>query len=132
MFDLLLTALVVVLTFFLRLEANQVYIDYPLTIGWMVLVSLLLKPLIYRRFGLYQRFWAYASMREALTITLAVTAASIAVTIMMFALLAMFLSMEQHNHIVPTEDYLIIGVFAVFFLGILVWYLRSLLPASAG
>lgn len=51
---------------------------------------------------------------------------------MMFALLAMFLSMEQHDHTVPTEDYLIIGAFAAIFLGILAWYLRSLSPDSAG
>ena len=87
--DLVLIALVLVLSFLLRLEAVAVYLDYLPTIGLMLLVAYVVKPLIYRRFGLYQRFWAYASLREALTITLAVTVASLIVGIVMFSLFAL-------------------------------------------
>jgi FlaA1/EpsC-like NDP-sugar epimerase len=34
----------------------------------MIVAALLVKPFVYWRFGLYRRFWAYASMKEALII----------------------------------------------------------------
>ena len=71
--DIIMIALVTVFSYLLRLEAVAVYLDFIPTIGVMLLVAYLVKPLVYRKFGLYQRFWAYASAREALTITLAVS-----------------------------------------------------------
>ena len=77
--DLGLITLSVILSFFFRLELSQVYYDYLPTIAWMLGVSLILKPLIFHRFGLYRRFWAYASTREAVMITLAVSLSSVLV-----------------------------------------------------
>jgi FlaA1/EpsC-like NDP-sugar epimerase len=84
--DLLLIFISVVLSFLLRLEFLQVIYDYLINVGIMLLLALLLKPLIYRWFGLYQRFWAYASAREMVTITLAVTTASVVVGGIMYLL----------------------------------------------
>ncbi len=84
--DLALICISVVSSFLLRLEALQVYYDYMLNVGVMLLTALLFKPLIYRWFGLYQRFWAYASARELVTITLAVSTASAVVGGVMYLL----------------------------------------------
>ncbi|MFN2146582.1 MAG: polysaccharide biosynthesis protein, partial [Anaerolineales bacterium] len=70
--DLILIAFSVLLSFMLRLETYQVFVDYLFTMLVMMGIALLVKPLIYRRFGLYQRFWVYASVRELVTIMLAV------------------------------------------------------------
>ncbi len=85
--DLLLIALAAVLSFVLRLELNQIWLDYRLTVLWMVLAALVIKPLVYRRFRLYQRFWAYASAREALIITMAVTTTGLLLTVVMYIFL---------------------------------------------
>jgi FlaA1/EpsC-like NDP-sugar epimerase len=76
----------VVLSYLLRLEFLQVMSAYLFNVGVMLLIALPLKPLIYHWFGLYQRFWAYASAREMVTITLAVTTASAVVGGIMYLL----------------------------------------------
>lgn len=84
--DIIFIALVTVLSYLLRLEAVAVYLDYLPTIGVMLVIAYLVKPLVYRKFGLYQRFWVYASAGDALTITLAVTVAWLITGIAMFSL----------------------------------------------
>ncbi|MBI3160777.1 MAG: polysaccharide biosynthesis protein [Chloroflexi bacterium] len=84
--DLALIAFSVVAAFIIRLDLSQFYIDYIPTTLWMLAVALLIKPLVYRRFGLYQRFWAYASTPELRLIALAATAASFLVGVVMFSL----------------------------------------------
>ncbi len=78
-FDILLITLSVLLSFLLRLETRQAFVDYGLTMLVMLGLSLIVKPLVYRRFGLYRRFWEYASMRELVMIAQAVTVASVIV-----------------------------------------------------
>lgn len=84
--DLALIALGVVAAFIIRLDLTQFYIDYIPTTLWMVAVSLLIKPLVYRRFGLYRRFWVYASTPELRLIALAASVASLLVGAVMFGL----------------------------------------------
>jgi FlaA1/EpsC-like NDP-sugar epimerase len=82
--DLILIGFSVLLSFMLRLEARQTFEDYGLTLLVMLGISLVVKPIVYRQFGLYQRFWVYASVRELVTITMAVTAASLVVGGLMY------------------------------------------------
>jgi FlaA1/EpsC-like NDP-sugar epimerase len=77
--DLGLIVLSVALSFLIRLSLFQVQYDYPVTLAVMLVTALLVKPLVYRKFGLYQHFWMYASVRELTTITQAVTVASLIV-----------------------------------------------------
>jgi FlaA1/EpsC-like NDP-sugar epimerase len=55
----------------------------------MLVVALLVKPVVYYQFGLYRRLWEYASIRELKLIAIAVTTASILVTVivLIFSLL---------------------------------------------
>jgi len=85
-FDLILIVFSVLLSFLLRLEVTQAFIDYGLTMLVMLGIALIIKPLIYRRFGLYHRFWIYASVRELVTITIAVTVASVLLAGLMYLL----------------------------------------------
>ncbi|MEX2162050.1 MAG: nucleoside-diphosphate sugar epimerase/dehydratase [Anaerolineales bacterium] len=75
--DLVLVAFSVLASFILRLNLEQFFLDYLPAFFWMLLASLLIKPLIYQRFGLYQRVWAYASMAEMKIIVQAVSLASL-------------------------------------------------------
>ncbi|MEJ2487670.1 MAG: nucleoside-diphosphate sugar epimerase/dehydratase [Anaerolineales bacterium] len=85
-FDLVLIVFSVLLSFLLRLEVTQAFVDYGTTMLVMLGMALIIKPIIYRRFGLYQRFWIYASVRELVTITAAVTTASVLLGGLMFLL----------------------------------------------
>ena len=84
--DVILVALSVVASFFLRLNLEQFFLDYLPAFFWMLLVALLVKPLVYRRFGLYQRVWAYASIAEMKLIIIAVSVASLIVAVVIYSL----------------------------------------------
>lgn len=87
--DLVLIVLSVVLSFVLRLSVNQVINDYYFTLLVMLGLALAVKPLIYRAFGLYRRFWVYASTGELAMIARAVTVASLIVGGVMYLLFAL-------------------------------------------
>ncbi|MBT3240368.1 MAG: polysaccharide biosynthesis protein [Chloroflexi bacterium] len=87
--DLILIVITIFLSFLIRLEFLQVLRDYIPTILWMIALSFLIKPFIYRKFGLYQRFWIYASSREALIVTLGAILAAIIVGLVMLGLQAL-------------------------------------------
>jgi len=55
---------------------------------WMIVVSLLIKTMVYYLFGLYRRVWMYASVREVKLIVTAVTTASGIVSLVMMALVS--------------------------------------------
>lgn len=86
--DLALIVASVLGAFILRLNLEQFFLDYIPTFLWILLVALIVKPIVYRRSGLYQRVWTYASMEEMKLIVRAVTIASTVVTAIIFALFA--------------------------------------------
>jgi FlaA1/EpsC-like NDP-sugar epimerase len=104
--DLGLIFLSVVLSFVIRLSLFQVQYDYPLTLTVMLITALLVKPLVYHRFGLYQHFWMYASVRELTMITRAVTVASLIVGGVQY-LLNYFGIFEYFARSVPIIDWMI-------------------------
>ncbi|OGN73863.1 MAG: hypothetical protein A2X25_03770 [Chloroflexi bacterium GWB2_49_20] len=73
--DLLLTIATIFISFALRLEGSFFFFYLPVAY-WMIGISLVVKPIIYSFFGLYRRLWAYASTRELILISYAVTIAS--------------------------------------------------------
>jgi FlaA1/EpsC-like NDP-sugar epimerase len=81
--DLILIGGSVIASFALRLNVEQFFLDYLPAMFTMALVALIIKPLIYRRLGLYRRVWAYASVDEMKLIIRAVTLASAAVALIM-------------------------------------------------
>ena len=77
----------VVFSYMLRFEFDMEQMElYLPSAYWMLGICLVLKPLIYIRFGLYSHLWAYASVDELRLIALAVAAASGTVTLIMLVL----------------------------------------------
>ncbi|HNB54684.1 MAG TPA: polysaccharide biosynthesis protein, partial [Anaerolineales bacterium] len=66
-------------SFVLRLEFGFLFREYLPQAYWMALIAIIVKPIVYYRFGLYRRLWAYASTRELKLIFFASTMASIVV-----------------------------------------------------
>ena len=75
--DLFLIVVCVLGSFVLRLSLGLRLLDFALQISVMAGAALLIKPLIYHRFGLYRRLWVYASIEELKLIIVAVTTASV-------------------------------------------------------
>lgn len=68
-------------SFVLRLNLGARLADFVFQILVMIGISLVIKPIVYYQFGLYRRIWAYASIQELKIIVLAVTTASILVSV---------------------------------------------------
>jgi FlaA1/EpsC-like NDP-sugar epimerase len=55
---------------------------------WLIGISLIIKPLVYYSFGLYRRMWIYASTKELKLIVVAVSTASVIVSLVIILLRA--------------------------------------------
>lgn len=84
--DLLLIVLCIFGSYALRLELGTLFVYYLPSAYFMIVVSLIIKPLIYHYFGLYRRMWVYASIQELKVILFAVTIASALVAATMISL----------------------------------------------
>lgn len=79
--DFLLIVTSVLTSFALRLDVGPAFSSYLPSAWMMVLVALVVKPLVYYVFGLYRRYWVYASIRELQLIAMATATASMVVTL---------------------------------------------------
>jgi FlaA1/EpsC-like NDP-sugar epimerase len=79
--DIFLIAVAVFASFALRFEFGALFWFYLPQAWRMVVLAILIKPVVYYFFGLYRRLWAYASIRELMLIVVAVTTASIFLSI---------------------------------------------------
>jgi FlaA1/EpsC-like NDP-sugar epimerase len=77
--DVFLIITAVLASFALRLDVGPVFTFYLPSAIQMVIIAVILKPAIYYLFGLYRRYWVYASVRELRLIFIATTTASAAV-----------------------------------------------------
>ncbi len=85
--DAALTLLSVLGSFALRLNLGEIPFYFPAALLMMV-VAIVVKLPVYYFFGLYRRWWAYASVNELKLIAAAVSAASLLTGSVMLALLA--------------------------------------------
>ena len=79
--DLFLIVAAVLGSFVLRLNLGPLLLAYLDQMSVMLALALIIKPVIYYAFGLYRRLWIYASIQEMQVIALAVTTASILLSI---------------------------------------------------
>ena len=77
--DLILISTSVLASFALRLELGALFIEFVPQALLMMTLALIVKPIIYFLFGLYRRYWVYASTRELLLVASATSTASIVV-----------------------------------------------------
>jgi FlaA1/EpsC-like NDP-sugar epimerase len=87
--DIFLIITAVLASFALRLDVGPVFTFYLPSALQMIAIAIVLKPAIYYLFGLYRRYWVYASVRELRLIFIATTTASAAVGLMVVLMRAL-------------------------------------------
>src|SRR5438094_4138722 len=81
-----------ILVFDLLLILVAVFCAFALRLGWFfdgnlrgfelfAIAALFVKPPVFFAFGMYREYWRYASVRELVAVVLAVSAASVALTV---------------------------------------------------
>ena len=86
--DLLLIVVAALGSFALRTDLGPLFVYYLPQAYWLIGVSLIVKPLVYYGFGLYRRIWVYASVHELKLIVVAVSMASVIVSLIIVTLRA--------------------------------------------
>ena len=104
--DLLLIIVCVLGSFVLRVPLGARLYDFRYQILTMLGVALIIKPLVYYQFGLYRRIWAYASIRELKLIAIAVTTASIIVSVIV-SLLSTLMMTKDFSRLVLVIDWML-------------------------
>jgi FlaA1/EpsC-like NDP-sugar epimerase len=87
--DIFLVITAVLASFALRLDVGPVFSFYLPSALQMVAIAIILKPSIYYLFGMYRRYWVYASVRELRLIFIATITASAAVGLTVVVVRAM-------------------------------------------
>lgn len=86
--DLFLILVAALGSFALRTDLGPLFSFYLPQALWLIVVALLIKPPVFYFFGLYRRMWAYASIQELRIIVIAVTTASVIVSLVLVLLRA--------------------------------------------
>ncbi len=116
--DVILTLVAVISSFALRLELGASFNYYTPQMLWMILIALLVKPVVYRRFGLYRRLWIYAGAQEVRPIVYAVAVSSMIVSLGVFTLTAIQLSISPATYRgFPRSVLLIDGLLSLLLVG---------------
>ncbi len=119
--DLLLIAAAIFGAMALRFEVGPLFFYYLPFAYWMLVISLIIKPIIFHFFGLYRRMWAYASIRELRLVAFAVTTASILVVLIM----VLFYSLRLFTGFVRSV-FIIDWLLSILFIGGVRFFLRLL------
>ncbi len=86
--DLIIILIAVLGSFALRTDLGPLFRYYLPQAYWLLAISLIIKPLVFRAFGLYRRLWAYASTQELKLIIISITTASVLVSLIIVILRA--------------------------------------------
>jgi FlaA1/EpsC-like NDP-sugar epimerase len=76
-------------SFALRTDLGPLFVFYLPQAIWLIVISLLIKPVVFYFYGLYRRLWIYASVQELKLIVVSVTTASVFVSIVVVVLRAL-------------------------------------------
>jgi FlaA1/EpsC-like NDP-sugar epimerase len=108
--DLFLIIVAALGSFALRLDLGPFFIDYLNQAIWLSAIALILKPLVFYAFGLYRRLWAYASIYELMLIILAVSTASVLVSVTVILLLVFKVLPNFPRGVLPIDWLLSMGL----------------------
>ncbi len=81
--DLFLIGVAALGSFALRTDLGPLFVYYLPRAYWLLVTSLLVKPVVFYLFGLYSRLWVYASIQELKLIIVAVSTSSVIVSLLM-------------------------------------------------
>lgn len=121
--DLFLITLAASGSFLARLEGVGLLSGYQTTLGIYCLLALLCKPPIFYGLGLYQRYWRYASIGDAVKIVEATVLAMLGMIVLAYLIVPIFYAFPMVPRSIPFIDWLLTttlvgGVrFALRFLG---------------
>jgi FlaA1/EpsC-like NDP-sugar epimerase len=104
--DLLLMPLAVLLSFLLRLDVPGLQ-PYMRTLLLFAALAALVKPAIFYLFGLYRRYWRYASANELINIALATLTGTAVVTLLMYSLASLLVEFRPLPRSIPILDWLV-------------------------
>lgn len=104
--DLLLIALAVGISFMLRLDIAGLR-PYLRTILIFAALAELIKPMVFYLFGLYRRYWRYASVNELVNIALAVLTGTAVVTLLVYSFASFVWDFRPLPRSIPVLDFLI-------------------------
>lgn len=109
--DLVLMPLAVGVSFMLRLDFAGLR-PYTRTILVFAALAAVVKPIIFYAFGLYRRYWRYASANELVNIALAALTSTAVVTLLVYSLASLLLEFRPLPRSIPIIDWLVSLVFA--------------------
>jgi len=102
--DVLLMPLAAVISFLLRLDIADLKFYYPHTILIFAALAATVKPVIFYLFGLYRRYWRYASANELINIALATLTGTAVVTLLMYSLASLVWDFRPLPRSIPFID----------------------------
>jgi len=104
--DVLLMPLAVGISFLLRLDVASLR-PYTSTILIFAALAVLVKPVIFYLFGLYRRYWRYASANELVNIALATLTSTAVVTLLIYSLASLVWDFRPLPRSIPILDWLV-------------------------
>jgi FlaA1/EpsC-like NDP-sugar epimerase len=104
--DLLFIFICVLGSVMLRVPLGARLYDFRFQILVMLIAAYIIKPVVYYRFGLYRRLWAYASIQELKLIAIAVTTASIILTLVIL-IVSFFVRTWEFSRGFPAIDWVL-------------------------
>jgi len=104
--DVLLMPLAAGLSFLLRLDLVGLQ-PYVRTLLVFAVLAAVVKPVIFYLFGLYRRFWRYASASELVNVALATLTGTAVVTVLMYSLASLLVKFQPLPRSIPFLDWLV-------------------------
>jgi len=104
--DLLSLVLAVWFSFAARLDPAGVH-QYRISFWVYLGIALVVKPAVFQLFGLYRRYWRYASIGEVVNIVGANVAATVVVILFAYLIVPIFYSFSQVPRSIPFIDFLL-------------------------
>ena len=106
MADMLLMPVAAGISFLLRLDFAGLKF-YPLTILIFAALAAIVKPATFYFFGLYRRYWRYASANELVNIALATLTGTAVVTLLMYSPASLWVDFRPLPRSIPFLDWLV-------------------------
>ena len=104
--DLLVLVLAARLSFIARLDQAGMA-QYRISFWVYLGIVLVVKPVIFQVFGLYRRYWRYASVGEVVNIVGANLVATVVVILFAYVIVPIFYSFAQIPRSIPFIDFLL-------------------------
>jgi len=104
--DVVLMPLAAVLSFLFRLDIFGLQ-PYVSTLLLFAALAAVVKPAIFHLFGLYRRYWRYASANELVSIALATLTGTAVVTLLAYLLPSLLVDIRPPPRSIPILDWLV-------------------------